>query len=163
MRTPTPLQSICITLHSFIHSNLYLSVASYRGKSGKLLDESKFWVDLRSCVDSSLDIYGRRKALREDRSPPQQGQDWRHYKGGLRCVIDIAEHTETSETMVVYTCQGAPGRRFARPLSLWMGQVEVPAPPPTPIRLKAGSPLAQDLPRMREIAAEVATWDRRHL
>lgn len=48
---------------------------------------------------------------------------WRHYKGGLYTVIDIAIHTETNEEMVVYT--NSNGKMFARPLAMFVEDIHL--------------------------------------
>ena len=44
---------------------------------------------------------------------------YRHFKGGVYRVIDIATHTETEEPMVIYRSKNQPERLWARPLSMW--------------------------------------------
>ena len=44
---------------------------------------------------------------------------YRHFKGGVYRVIDIATHTETEEPMVIYRSENQPERLWARPLSMW--------------------------------------------
>lgn len=50
---------------------------------------------------------------------------YRHYKGNLYTVIGIAEHTETTEEMVVYVSAGPDGKLWVRPLDVFAGYVHV--------------------------------------
>lgn len=94
-----------------------------------------------------------------ERLEPAPGEKWRHYTGTAAYVIDVATHTETGEAMVVYRCERDLERLWARPMAHWMGTVEVEDDtPPPPIRVRPGSKLALDLPRLRKMAAEVASW-----
>ena len=48
---------------------------------------------------------------------------YRHFKGGVYEVIDIAIHSETLEEMVLYRCQ-KDGRYWVRPAAMWNETVE---------------------------------------
>lgn len=48
---------------------------------------------------------------------------YRHFKGGIYEVIDIAIHSETLEEMVLYRCQ-KDGRYWVRPAGMWNETVE---------------------------------------
>ena len=52
---------------------------------------------------------------------PEKRTVYKHYKGGLYYVIDIAQQTETGEALVVY--RGGK-TTWARPLSMWIEDVE---------------------------------------
>ena len=43
---------------------------------------------------------------------------YRHYKGGIYQVVDIARHSETLEKLVIYKSV-ENGEYWARPLSMW--------------------------------------------
>lgn len=47
------------------------------------------------------------------------GQIYRHYKGNLYKVINIATHTETLEEMVIYRRVKGDTSIWARPMSMW--------------------------------------------
>ena len=49
---------------------------------------------------------------------PLLRKTYRHYKGGLYTVILMATHTETGESMVVYS-SNLFGSNYSRPLSSW--------------------------------------------
>ena len=49
---------------------------------------------------------------------------YRHYKGGMYEVIDIARHSETLEVLVIYR-NVATGEYWARPISMWNETVEL--------------------------------------
>lgn len=48
---------------------------------------------------------------------------YQHFKGGLYIKLCEAQHTETDETLVVYTC-AVTGKIYARPKAMFYGQVE---------------------------------------
>lgn len=47
---------------------------------------------------------------------------YRHYKGGLYQLLEIAEHTETGEALVIY--RDKRGVVFARPYDMFFGEVD---------------------------------------
>ena len=48
---------------------------------------------------------------------------YRHFKGGIYEVVDIALHSETLEEMVVYK-NAESGKCWVRPASMWDEKVE---------------------------------------
>lgn len=44
---------------------------------------------------------------------------YRHFKGKLYQVVDIAKHSETMEPMVVYRALYGDGGLWVRPASMW--------------------------------------------
>jgi hypothetical protein len=50
---------------------------------------------------------------------------YRHYKGRLYQVIDVARHSETQEDMVVYRCLYGDFGMWVRPLAMFLEDVEV--------------------------------------
>lgn len=50
---------------------------------------------------------------------------YRHYKGGLYTVENIATHSENEEKMVVYRPQYGEQSLWVRPLELFMEEVEI--------------------------------------
>ncbi len=52
--------------------------------------------------------------------------EYKHYKGGLYCVLNTARHTETGEIMVLYyDCEYPENGLYVRPASMWFDQVGV--------------------------------------
>ena len=49
---------------------------------------------------------------------------YRHYKGNLYELIDVAAHSETLEQMVVYRAMYGNYDLWVRPLSMWNEVVE---------------------------------------
>ncbi len=49
---------------------------------------------------------------------------YRHFKGNLYELVDIAKHSETLEQMVVYRALYGEGGLWVRPLHMWSEQVD---------------------------------------
>ena len=52
------------------------------------------------------------------------GFRYRHFKGGIYLVTDIAVHSETEEPMVIYKSFDNPELVWCRPLSMFMSEVD---------------------------------------
>lgn len=50
---------------------------------------------------------------------------YRHYKGNLYELIDIVNHSETLEKMVLYRALYGRGELWVRPISMWDETIEV--------------------------------------
>ena len=50
---------------------------------------------------------------------------YKHYKGNMYEVLDIANHSETLEKMVVYKALYGEGEIWVRPASMWNEKIEI--------------------------------------
>ena len=53
-----------------------------------------------------------------------KGQIFKHFKGDLYLLIDVAEHSETGEEMVVYKALYGLCKIFVRPKEMFLSQVD---------------------------------------
>lgn len=58
------------------------------------------------------------------RNIPRPGEVYRHFKGNIYKIITLAMHTETEEMMVVYAPENGKGGAYARPLSMFLEEVD---------------------------------------
>lgn len=58
------------------------------------------------------------------RDIPKEHEVYRHFKGNLYEIVAIARHTETLEELVVYRDLHDASRIFARPLVMFMSEVD---------------------------------------
>ena len=52
------------------------------------------------------------------------GKRYRHFKGGIYIVSDIAVHSESAECMVIYKSFEKPSLVWARPLTMFLSKVD---------------------------------------
>lgn len=52
------------------------------------------------------------------------GFTYRHFKGGIYIVTDVAVNTETLELEVIYKSVNAPSLVWCRPLSMFLSEVD---------------------------------------
>ena len=58
------------------------------------------------------------------RDLPKPGQVYRHFKGNIDRIITLATHSETGETLVIYKRDDAEEKSYARPLDMFLSEVD---------------------------------------
>ena len=59
----------------------------------------------------------------DKRRLPIKGDVWKHFKGKRYVIVDIAEHTETKEKLVIYH-RMSNNKIYARPVEMFMSEVD---------------------------------------
>ena len=70
--------------------------------------------------DNRMNVQAEIRHIKED----MVGYLYKHFKGGLYVVTDIAVHSETEEPMVIYRSYNDPSLVWCRPLSMFVSEVD---------------------------------------
>lgn len=71
-----------------------------------------------------MDSRIEKQELTESYREKMKGKKYRHFKGGLYEVIDIAIHSENEEQIVIYKSCDNPSFIWARPLNMFISEVD---------------------------------------
>ena len=71
-------------------------------------------------MDNRMNVQAQIKRLKAE----MIGYRYRHFKGGVYVVTDLAVHSETEEPMVIYRNFRAPSLVWCRPLSMFVSEVD---------------------------------------
>ena len=71
-------------------------------------------------TDERMKVQEHVKAIKED----MIGYKYRHFKGGLYIVTNIAIHSESAEPMVIYRSAFDETLVWCRPLSMFLSEVD---------------------------------------
>ena len=100
---------------------------------------------------------------------PQIGELYRHFKGQLYQITNLAVHSETGERMVVYQALYGDYRTYVRPYDQFVGEVDVEKYPECPYRSRftyvpreerPDSRVAPASAAMQEIEPAEGNWDK---
>ncbi len=53
-----------------------------------------------------------------------KGRVYKHFKGDCYIIVDIAEHSETGENLVIYRALYGEGKLYARPYDMFISKVD---------------------------------------
>ena len=71
-------------------------------------------------MDNRMNVQAQVKCIKS----AMVGFRYRHFKGCVYLVVDIAVHSETEEPMVIYKSFNNPDLVWCRPLSMFMSEVD---------------------------------------
>lgn len=75
-------------------------------------------------MGKTIEKIERAAKMLNGRHMPKAYEVYKHFKGSLYVVITVARHTETNELFVIYSDIREMQRMYARPLEMFMSEVD---------------------------------------
>lgn len=75
--------------------------------------------DLTLLTNEENELFSRVGEIRN-----HQGKLVRHFKGNFYLILDVAEHTETGEELVIYKAMYGDYKIYARPMDMFVSKVD---------------------------------------
>ena len=75
-------------------------------------------------MGKTIEKIERAAKMLNGRHMPKAYEVYKHFKGSLYVVITVARHTETKELFVIYSDIREMQRMYARPLEMFMSEVD---------------------------------------
>lgn len=75
--------------------------------------------DISSLSNEELELFERISQLNQ-----HKGKLARHFKGKFYMILEIVEHTETGDELVIYKAMYDDYKKYARPIDMFLSKVD---------------------------------------